>query len=307
VKLDASGTTGSGSDQGHWQVGGTCPTFGSRLGATTTSSSRLCLAGDLGGVVPFGLLIVGTDTTTPTTNGPVSIEAVREDGRWFVSPVSTALDIVDSTIQHVDEKSIYPLIGLGYLLPPESTITLDQPFGVASSGFYHVYAFDGTKGQSVLGEVEGGSNAFASARLYTADGHDVGYLDFSPKDAGWGASPLTLPATGSYRLVVSGGVSKNATLTLFDTAHAPKSLTNPSPGSFGGNQTCTSTPGGGEKCAVSMTPITAYPPNLPPATTVYPSNGVKAPSMASGCRQTASGVMCVSTGSKSAVATTSLP
>ena len=33
VKLDASGTTGSGSDEGKWQVGGTCPAYGrSRYG-----------------------------------------------------------------------------------------------------------------------------------------------------------------------------------------------------------------------------------------------------------------------------------
>ena len=79
VKLDASGTMGSGDEAGKWQVGGTCPNEGSGwLGFDASSSdapegigradgtppTELCLAGDLGDALPFGLFI--TDTTSGT-------------------------------------------------------------------------------------------------------------------------------------------------------------------------------------------------------------------------------------------------
>ena len=81
---------------------------------------------------------------------------VREGGRWFVSPVGTVLDMVDSFVAHVDERTLYPLIGLGYLLPPDATLTLNQPMSLPSSNAYnHVLAFDGTAGQEVIGQVEG--------------------------------------------------------------------------------------------------------------------------------------------------------
>src|SRR5262249_36876762 len=152
VKLDASGTTGSGSDQGRWQVGGTCPSDGflgrvssssngvsvatplersaSDTGGTvkeigsngggafnldTATPTELCLSGDLSGAVPFGLLAYSSGSAAPET-GPISIDVVREGGRWFVSPVTTVLHAIDATIQHVDKRSIYTLLGIAYEL-----------------------------------------------------------------------------------------------------------------------------------------------------------------------------------------------
>ncbi len=305
VKLDASGTTGSGSDVGKWQVGGTCPAYGmfgdsfsAASGATTgdraftstdtsssSSSTRLCLAGDLGGVVPFGLFLQGPDLATPST-GPVSVEVVREGGKWFVSPVSTALDILDSTIQHIDERTLYPLIGLGYKLPPDGTITLNQPFEVTGSQFNHVYSFDATKGQQVIGELEGShSDSFASGQLYTASGREVGYVEFVPKNAGWGASASDgLPESGSYRLLVTGRLAIGTTLTLFDADHAPKALTNPDP-TQGFSQSCSSSTGGGVTTCSSSTPTTVYPSKANPAPVVTPF-----PALPPGCQRTATSI-----------------
>ena len=191
MKLEASGTTGSGSDQGKWQVGGTCPSTGaartrrrsvrraipgpSRATFSSGSSTTLCLAGDLSGVVPFGLVYIGSDMNTASATGSVSIEVVREGGRWFVSPVSTVLDALDASIDHVNERNLYPLIGLGYLLTPDAAITLDQPFTVTQSkDVAHVYSFDGTKGQQVVGGSSGSRDSFVEGELYTTDGTDVG-------------------------------------------------------------------------------------------------------------------------------------
>jgi hypothetical protein len=130
---------------------------------------------------------------------------------------------------------LYPIINLGYLLPPDATLTLNQPTSLpSSSAFGHVLAFDGTAGQEVLGQVErsaskGGFNYFLSGELYTADGKDVGYVEFAPKGEGYfGGSSTPLPVTGSYRLVILDPLPPDTTVTLYDRDHAPKDLLQPS-------------------------------------------------------------------------------
>jgi hypothetical protein len=94
-----------------------------------------------------------------------------------------------------------------------------------------VFAFDGRAGQEVVGQSEGGPTYgdgygfYVSGELYTVDGDHVGYVDFEPKGPNsCCAYPQELPVTGSYRLVIFGGVPADMTLTLFDTEHAPKQL-----------------------------------------------------------------------------------
>src|SRR6202030_265950 len=104
VKLEASGSFGSDPVR-HWQVGGSCPAgltgrfgFSRAYGSSSSSSAstpELCLAGGLGQAVPFGLVAAASAGSDAPTSGPVSIEVVREGGRWFVSPVTTALDLLD--------------------------------------------------------------------------------------------------------------------------------------------------------------------------------------------------------------------
>ena len=123
------------------------------------------------------------------TSGPVSIEVVREDGRWFVSPVTTALDLLDSTIEHIDQRTVYTLLGLAYELPPDGTITLDQPFQVPATAESILKAVStrsrAAAGQEVIGEMspwEGGNETYAYAygRVYTTDGEEIGSVDFQP-------------------------------------------------------------------------------------------------------------------------------
>jgi hypothetical protein len=279
VKLDASGSMGSGDNRGTWQVGGSCHAFsasqsfdasGSDVfstggGERPPSGVEWCLSGDLGNVIPFGLIPLSTGSEQVSSTGPVSIQVVRENGRWFVSPVSTVLKALDATVQHLDERSIYTLLNLAYELPPDATITLDQPFTPPTVGgplAQSVLAFDGTGGQKVIGEISG-TNGFASGELFTADGKEVDYVEFSPRTGGF-AYPVELPATGSYRLVLEGSVPKGDTLTLWDAKHAPKGLTE-SPGSgvtsgvLGVGNDCT-TSGNVTSCSTSSSGATqSYP------------------------------------------------
>ena len=276
VKLDASGSLGDG---GKWQVGGSCSSFSSQQ-SSSNGASDLCLSGDLSGSVPFGLMVVGGSGAGETT-GPISISVVREGGRWFVSPVTTVLDAIDTTIRNIDQRSIYTLLGLAYELPPDATITLDQPFTVTpSTGWLtsRVYAFDGQAGQEVIGEMKGAASPtsgayasnFASGMLYTADGDQIGSVDFQPVETAGGkdyfyASSIKLPKTGSYRLVLQPyrtAGADSATLTLWDLAKAPKLLRDSSHSS--GDTQCTSSGGfflgGSQTCSSisSATPTTAF-------------------------------------------------
>jgi hypothetical protein len=212
-------------------------------GSSTPSSAsnpELCLAGDVGRAVPFGLFAARA-TVSEASSGPVSIELVREDGRWFVSPVTTALDVLNSAIDHVDERTVYSILNIAWDLPPDGTITLGQPFEVSRPTSYlapRVYAFDGQAGQELVGSDSTSSSESgytSSGQIYTADGDDVGYVDF-----GSYPSTVTLPQAGSYRLVLDGfGVPPaGTTLTLWDLATAPKSLRDEA--ASGRGETCSS-------------------------------------------------------------------
>ncbi len=302
VKLDASGTTGR--DGAKWQVGGSCASF-LAASANSDTGSGLCLSGDLAGTVPFGLMMINGSDSNST--GPVSISVVREGGRWFVSPVTTVLNVVDATIRNIDQRSVYTLLGLAYELPPDGTITLDQPFDVApaAAGGWRssrVYAFEGQAGQEVTGEINSApasgdhSSDYSYATLYTADGDQVGSIDFQrvPSQGRadyYYASSTRLPKTGSYRLVFVanwGARGESSTLTLWDLAHAPKSLRDAAARNRDGSSgsTCTYSPGklgggGIQSCVATATPTTfpgavATPnPISVPSTTTTHSGGSK--------------------------------
>jgi hypothetical protein len=305
VKLEASGTTGSGRDRGTWQVGGTCPSFTTYFSDNTLQdgsgdggTGSLCLSGDLAGTLPFGLF--AGSSTYGNTSGPVSVAVVREDGRWFVSPVTTVLDVIDATVRKFDERSVYTLLGLAYELPPDGTITLGQPFEVpASTGYLssQVYAFEGRAGQRVIGEINssGGNSydySYSYGELYSVDGDLIGEVNFerAPKpatageDFGGYLTSVRLPSDGSYRLVMEPYSTNRSpmTLTLHDLADAPKALQDAARnGDSQSNGDCTYESGilGGvaESCRASVTPTTsvgiATPTTYPGPTNTYTYTG----------------------------------
>ncbi len=243
VKLDASGTSGS-DHRSTWKVGGTCPSLFDQS-SNSDNSSHLCLSGDVGGTLPFGLFYAG-GANGDQSSGPISISVVRENGRWFVSPVTTVLDVVDAAVKNIDKRTIYTLFGLAYELPPDATITLDQPFDVPAptgSLLNRVYAFDGKAGQEVVGEIggpapttaDGSYSDYVYGTIYTADGKQYGSVDFQhvpepgkPNGGSAYVSSVRLPVTGSYRLVLepyAGGTGTAAhSITLWDVADAPAAL-----------------------------------------------------------------------------------
>ncbi|HTL87571.1 MAG TPA: hypothetical protein VL856_20475 [Acidimicrobiia bacterium] len=274
VKLESSGTFGSDPVR-KWQVGGSCASFLDGSASAYGGSTGLCLSGELGGTLPFGLMYAGSSNVEST--GPVSISLVREGGRWFVSPVTTVLNVVDATVRRIDQRTVYTVLGLAYELPPDGTITFDQPFEVSTStGTFlssRVYAFDGQAGQKLVGEISGSVTRagyeYAYGRLFTAEGDEIESVDFQrvptgPDSQGVYASVVTLPKTGSYRLVLEPFIPIHQTLTLWNLDHAPDALRKAAEGNgypavgectssgglLGGSQSCGST-------SVTVTPTTS--------------------------------------------------
>jgi hypothetical protein len=177
-------------------------------------------------------------------------------------------------VQNVDERTIYPIIGLGYLLPPNGTLTINQPLPVEALHYGQVYSFDGKAGQQVIGESEtsGRSYSYVDAQLFTADGRDLGYMGFSSKAEGCCGEVQTLPTTGSYRLVLDY-VPANTTLTLWDKDQAPKSLVEDKPNGLGS--------GAGQHCTYTANSVSCYgnaelplSPSQLPSKTAGPSSTI---------------------------------
>ena len=76
VTLDASGTASGGK----WSINGGC--------FSEAQSLEIFGCDDSGGFGLLGLTSTGLDKNT-------QISAVKEGGRWYVSPVGTVLDVVD--------------------------------------------------------------------------------------------------------------------------------------------------------------------------------------------------------------------
>ena len=312
VKLEASGTNGS-DHKSKWQVGGSCSSFPSTTSTGDGEYSNFCISGDGSGVVPFGFMMASRSSTAQG-DGPVSISVVRENGRWFVSPVTTVLDVVNAAVKSIDQRTIYTLFGLAYALPPDGTITLDQPFDVpVPSGIVlnRVYAFDGKAGQEVVGEINGPATSgdpsnsdYVYGMIYTVDGTQYGSVDFQPVPGAGNkssvyVSSIRLPATGSYRLVLEpyarrGGGSQS--ITLWDVADAPKALKDAAhPNDLSNGSDCGSTGGlfwGTVDCkfATSTAPLATLTP------TTYAGGSSSGPSETSiGSGTTTSGVTATST------------
>jgi hypothetical protein len=253
VKLTASGTDSSG---GTWSVDGSCFTgtggsqsFGSvssssasgGSGPPATSSSQVIAspATECGVGRLFFLFDLGG--SHPTSD---AITTVREDGRWFVSPVGTILGIVDNAIASITQRQLYTLLNVPDLLPPDGTYTLGTPVKVSGNQVgAAVYTFTGHQGERLLGLAkstpENPAYGFdAQVRVFGPDGKelDLAYAMLQ-------GQALDLPADGTYRFVIQSFQGTDSTVTIWDEAQAPDAARHPS--GYGG---CTFT-ATGEKCS----------------------------------------------------------
>jgi hypothetical protein len=169
------------------------------------------------------------------------VSLVRKDGRWFVSPVDTVLDGVNSWIDRLDRRTLYTMLGLPGSLPPDGPLVLGQPvtFDAASRNL-RILSLDAHQGEVLIGQ--GGDpfthdaepqlrdTGFVFLRVYGPDGAEVydaqGILD---------GQAFTVPADGRYTFAFQK-IRGDGTAIVWDYADAPASVKQLSPG---GRSTCT--------------------------------------------------------------------
>ena len=228
-----------------------------------------------GGESGFGIAGLASDGLDQGSQ----ITVVKQNGRWFVSPVGTVLDVVDHFISQLDRRSLFVLLNIPNQIPPDGRLTLGQPIVLRTptNRGIQVLTFDGHKGESLLGlaaakptvkpKSASSIDDFPRAlvRVFGPDGSELG-------DAGGllEGQPLTLPADATYTVVVERfygfGAASDVTVTIWDTADAPAAarqqsgggcFTTPGAGIAGtsttcpsqGSSTCTYTIGGGQVCS----------------------------------------------------------
>jgi len=237
VALTVSGTT----DSGKWSLRGGCFT-------PPGEQSGIYPCG--GAPVFFGLL--GLPATGPDAGS--QFDVVKQDGRWFVSPVGTVLDVVDHLITQLDQRSLFTFLGIPNQLPPDGPLVLGQPVVLTKTDTMKVLTLTGHKGESIVGgatpKAKSSSASFtdsmppAFVQVFAPDGSLVG-SDCCLLDG----QPLILPADGTYVVVMQGInlVAHDATVTIWDTTSAPAGTVTELPDT-NGSGSCTLTPFGGESC-----------------------------------------------------------
>jgi hypothetical protein len=226
VRLTASGTTHNGT----WSLDGGCfqatdnhatdPQF--RYPVTCGASSSLSYFSIL--ALPFS----GTDTGSQFT-------VVQRDGRWFVSPVGTVLDVLDRSIAQLDRRFVYALLNVPNRIPFDGALTLGQPEVLRfSKPMYgaRVLSFEGHRREQLLGlatskRTSGAKSTGlvdeipAGVRVFGPDGSEIA-------DAGnlLSGHALTLPVDGTYKFVLQAHLyalddTGDVTVTIWDAAAAP--------------------------------------------------------------------------------------
>jgi hypothetical protein len=246
VRLRASGTT----DSGDWSIDGACY---KRTDSPEYVYSPAYRSGDWCGL-PIGLYVLPYFGAQPDAAKAAEVTVVREQGRWFVSPVGTVLDLVDQYVSQLTQRQLYTTIGVADQLPPDGALTLGTPTNLGDPvGGASVLTMDAKRGQRLLGL------ATAPTDLYDA-GFAALILVFSPDGTllpntydlidGRG---LQIPADGVYKVVIVP-YYKDQTFTVWDEASAPEAAKHPPTESV--YDGCTATRNGGMTCSSSASAST---------------------------------------------------
>jgi hypothetical protein len=226
---------------------------------TETSTFAFCLSRP--GVIPIAFEAEAGDSP-----GPVTVRAVQRDGRWFLSPIATALGHVDGWVAGFDRRHLLSLLDMPERIEPDAAIVLGQAVEGTSEGFglAYTYTLDGRAGQEVVGTTDDGSSGdlvfdgSLQVRVFDPEGDEL--------DDAWGilqGQPVLLPATGTYTVAVVTFTPDDFRFTLWDVDDAPPEALEPS---FGfEDEECTFNPDGSIECAFDPTSATTAPtvPTVP--------------------------------------------
>lgn len=189
-------------------------------------------------VAVWGPFLLGGMQTPIESARTQTVRVVRQDGRWFVSPVGTAFDVIDGAIDMVNRDNFYGTwLNLPQEMTPEGAAVLGRPTAISSEGRglngEHVYTFEGQKGQELvalvgsLGQLDlqaasGDIPYGGMLRMYAPDGTPVAE-GVDPWHDPVGA-PVILPADGTYRVVVVPYGTIASEFTIWNAADAPEAV-----------------------------------------------------------------------------------
>ncbi len=262
VSIVGAGTFGERGST--WQIGGDCTEFDAARQAANESDDydydydydSWCVSG---GFSPYS--IVWFYPMAGDGDGDPQVATVREGGRWFVSPVATAIDSVDDFVELFDEDMLAQFTDDYSRVEPDGAITLGEPLAISSDEASYdgslfprpsgVYTFAGKAGTEVIGLVEanGGEefHTFGWAEIYGPDGQPLGDVTYG--------NPVELPVDGEYRVVLTAGGPSSGTFTLWDVADAPEKALDPyGESDFGSGENCFVDDLGTETCTESVLP-----------------------------------------------------
>jgi hypothetical protein len=247
VTVVANGVTENGST---WSLDDRCysitdPDEPAPFG--TTCGTAGLLGSVTVGVGPFG----GGESSD---DRPLHVTAVQRDGRWYISPVGTVLDLVDSVVSSTTQDQIYALLGLYEDMSVDGQVTLGQPVQVSTplAKRMQVYTVDAHAGQRIVGELKeaGASDAnpsdYVSAIVVQPDGTET-FDSYNLFDG----PGLTLPADGTYRIVLFAATSNPLSFTVYDAADAPPELLVRDNSGFTGDENCVDMEDGSTVCSSS--------------------------------------------------------
>jgi hypothetical protein len=228
VVLHASGT----SDDGRWSVDGGCYVPPPEPRDTSFVSDGFCVGGSRNPSSVRGALFGLLDPDAQAGSSNQSIKVVRHEGRWFVSPVGTALDVLNDFIGGLDQRGLYTILGIPDQLPPDGTLTLGRPLSLTSrSPRPRVLTFSGRAGEQLLGVASFATGVAPKdyvPAVLSIFGPDGGYVDTGSV---FYASPATLPVDGTYKIVIDAYPSRDITVTIWDAEDAPpQAMVGPSDG-----------------------------------------------------------------------------
>jgi hypothetical protein len=260
VTLHASGST----DSSTWSIDGGCFRVKGKPGSESEGEDfSYC---DEMAPAPYG--IFGFPFATLQRDSQISL--VRENGRWFVSPVGTALDVVNAWIDRVDQTTIDQLLGLPPTGPIEGNLVLGEPVGFETGGGKpRILAFDGRRGETLIGQSYpiGDGSATPSTvggvmlRVVGPDGNE----EFGGRGIVEG-NAFALPADGRYTFIFQPYGQGKVGATIWNYADAPADVQAQSPG---GHAACTY----GKNSESCSSGGTGYPGDITASTVFAGSSG----------------------------------
>jgi hypothetical protein len=229
ITVRAAGTT---EDGGSWSLDDRClsvDNVDTYDGETETYTSNYCPSPTLSplGGPPMFFVGFGYDSE-PAADGYVRFLAVQRDGKWFLSPVGSVLNMLDYVIANASEESVYGMLGMYDELDVQGAVQLGAEVRGTATHSYQpfVYTLEGTAGQTILGEYDHAAaneyGDYATVFLYGPDGAELydayGILE---------GENFSFPSTGTYKLVVLPYDAGEFSFTLYDLQDAPDDVLNP--------------------------------------------------------------------------------